>query len=259
MRERATVQEIAGCTIYVTHLDDILVSKQVTNRLPDREALGELEDLQAGAGGAAQGSSSRGESPGARSTPRRPKLGRPGIPRGLPPTREPPEEVLADRGGPMGPGLQMGAVVSPEGRTRYRWYRALLDLDLPSGWGRKGLSQQLYRRGTARIPLATRCCPRMLLVAAVWRRSQLCSGTSDAPLIAQSFHDLLDDLGIQTTSNGFGHADLKMVSQYQPADCCKGPLHGGELLHDPWAGSVLLHHAKHRVQMATCRAQPVGH
>lgn len=46
LRERAQAWEVAGCTVFVAHLDDLIVSKRVTNRPPDLEALPELDALR---------------------------------------------------------------------------------------------------------------------------------------------------------------------------------------------------------------------
>jgi hypothetical protein len=47
LREQATGREVAGCTVYVAHLDHIIASKEVVDRPPDREALPELRALRA--------------------------------------------------------------------------------------------------------------------------------------------------------------------------------------------------------------------
>jgi hypothetical protein len=49
LRARAIAREVAGVTVYVAHLDDIIVSKEVADRQADREALPELRALQAAA------------------------------------------------------------------------------------------------------------------------------------------------------------------------------------------------------------------
>lgn len=47
LRPQASPREVAGCTIYVASLEDIILSKETTNRAPDYEALPELRALRA--------------------------------------------------------------------------------------------------------------------------------------------------------------------------------------------------------------------
>ena len=44
---RASSREVAGCTIYVAALDDIIICKEIADRDKDRAALPELRALRA--------------------------------------------------------------------------------------------------------------------------------------------------------------------------------------------------------------------
>jgi hypothetical protein len=94
LRGRATTREVGGGTVYVAHLDDIIASKRVTNRPPDREALGELEALQARPEHGPQPWSRGARGTPAEPHPPQPDVRGPGVPQSLPPSEEPPGRGL---------------------------------------------------------------------------------------------------------------------------------------------------------------------